>query len=466
MASKIASLVKTVGKKALGRVALPVAAVSGAIDIGKAAKGVMDLNKSSKDLEAATNAQVAAQNALAKRNADRRTAARESAKVQQEQKNNAEPKKTVNTGGGSQSGASRGLVNSSSNDSLQDAINDAGDSSEDAAEDASKAQTKAASNRYNEQVRAAGDAKESAGGQYQWIIDTLGSNKKDLLTKIAMSEGEGISNFEAQEENTTGKYDSARQEILNTYRDLNRNQEKILRGSGTAQSSRSQEATLRLNGLLGKDLSGISKNEADSLALIGSALTSFKNKVLDQRNSIETETKSKLDKAALEYDDMIKGIDQNIYAAKNQKAEAFAQAEAELSEKVASIKQWEAGLKLQAEQTQASMKESLDSFVLDMTDSNGKLNAGLNDKISATNEIQRASGRTELDMNDPSILDNKVGVFQKASKKYNTLEELQDALAKGEIDAAEAEQQRSALANAPASNDPFKKDPLAMAMMA
>jgi hypothetical protein len=453
--AQISSLVKTVAKKALGKVALPVAAVSGAIDIGKAVKGVIDLNKSTKELEAASNAADTAHNALAKWNADRRTQARNDAKVQQEQKNNAQPTTT--------GVASRGLVSS---DPLSKAIDDSGDSSEDAAEDASKAQTKAASNRYNEQVRAAGDAKESAGGQYQWIIDTLGSNKKDLLTKIAMSEGEGISNFEAQEENTTVKYDSARQEILNTYRDLNRNQEKILRGSGTAQSSRSQEATLRLNGLLGKDLSGISKNEADSLALIGSALTSFKNNVLDQRNSIETETKSKLDKAALEYDDMIKGIDQNIYAAKNQKAEAFAQAEAELSEKVASIKQWEAGLKLQAEQTQASMKESLDSFVLDMTDSNGKLNAGLNDKISATNEIQRASGRTELDMNDPSILDNKVGVFQKTAKKYSSLEELQDALAKGEIDAAEAEQQRSALANAPASNDPFKKDPLAMAMMA
>jgi len=367
--------------------------------------------------------------------------------------------KTTSSGGSS----SRASV---ANDSLSKAINDAGDSSEDAAKDAEKAQTKAAENRYNEQVNAAQDAKGSAAGQYQWIIDTLGSNKKDLLSKIALSEEEGIKNFETQEASTTGKYDSARQEILNTYRDLNRNQEKILRGSGTAQSSRSQEATLRLNGLLGKDLSGISKNEADSLALIGSALTSFKNKVLDQKNVIETETKSKLDKAALEYDDQIKAIDQNIYSAKNQKAEAFAQAEAELSEKVAAIKQWEAGLKLQAAQAQDAMKASLDNFVLDMTDSNGKLNAGLNEKVAATNEIQKASGRTELDMNDPSILENKVGVFQKTSKKYNSLEELQDALAKGEIDAAEAEQQRSALASAPANSDPFKKDPLAMAMMA
>ena len=459
----ISSLVKTVAKKALGRVALPVAAVSGAIDIGKAAKGVVDLNKATKDMEAATNASVAAQNAVAKRNAEKKAAAKAAASGSAPAPSST--KQVVNTGGGSSgSTSSRSLV-SSSNDSLTKAINDAGDSSEDAAKDAEKAQTKAAEHRYNEQVMAATDAKGSAAGQYQWIIDTLGSNKKDLLSKIALSEEEGIKNFETQEASTTGKYDAARQEILNTYRDLNRNQEKILRGSGTAQSSRSQEATLRLNGLLGKDLSGISKNEADSLALIGSALTSFKNKVLDQKNSIETETKSKLDKAALEYDDQIKGIDQNIYAAKNQKAEAFAQAEAELSEKVASIKQWEAGLKLQAEQTQATMKESLDSFVLDMTDSNGKLNAGLNEKVSATNEIQRASGRTELDMNDPSILDNKVGVFQKTSKKYKTLEELQDAINSGEIDASEAEQQRVALSGAPASNDPFKKDPLAMAMM-
>lgn len=458
----ISSLVKTVAKKALGRVALPVAAVSGAIDIGKAAKGVVDLNKATRDMESATNAAVAAQNAAAKAKSDK--------KKQQQQSSQAStpaPSSTSSSSKSSSSGsssvASRGLVSS---DPLSKAISDAGDSSEDAAKDAEKAQTKAAENRYNEQVRAATDAKGSAAGQYQWIIDTLGSNKKDLLSKIALSEEEGIKNFEMQEANTTGKYDAARQEILNTYRDLNRNQEKILRGSGTAQSSRSQEATLRLNGLLGKDLSGISKNEADSLALIGSALTSFKNKVLDQKNVIETETKSKLDKAALEYDDQIKAIDQNIYAAKNQKAEAFAQAEAELSEKVAAIKQWEAGLKLQAAQAQDAMKASLDNFVLDMTDANGKLNASLNEKVAATNEIQKASGRTELDMNDPSILENKVGVFQKTKKKYNTLEELQNALNSGEIDAAEAEQQRIALSGAPTNEDPFKKDPLAMAMMA
>lgn len=457
----ISSLVKTVAKKALGRVALPVAAVSGAIDIAKAGKAVSDISKArSAELEA-TNKMVESTNALAKKKADQ--------KAQQKQSQastpapSSTPSSSKSSSSGSSSVASRGLVSS---DPLSKAISDAGDSSEDAAKDAEKAQTKAAENRYNEQVMAATDAKGSAAGQYQWIIDTLGSNKKDLLSKIALSEEEGIKNFETQEANTTGKYDAARQEILNTYRDLNRNQEKILRGSGTAQSSRSQEATLRLNGLLGKDLSGISKNEADSLALIGSALTSFKNKVLDQKNTIETETKSKLDKAALEYDDQIKAIDQNIYAAKNQKAEAFAQAEADLSEKVAAIKQWEAGLKLQAAQAQDAMKASLDNFVLDMTDANGKLNAGLNEKVAATNEIQKASGRTELDMNDPSILENKVGVFQKTKKKYSTLEELQNALNSGEIDAAEAEQQRIALSGAPTNEDPFKKDPLAMAMMA
>lgn len=460
----ISSLVKTVAKKALGRVALPVAAVSGAIDIARVGKATSDISKARTAELEATNKMVESTNALAKKRAD------EKARQKQSQASTPAPS-TQSTTVGSNSGARTGNSQVSSkssvvNDPLTKAINDAGDSSEDAAADAEKAQRKAAEGRYNEQVMAANDAKGSAAGQYQWIIDTLGSNKKDLLSKIALSEEEGIKNFETQEASTTGKYDSARQEILNTYRDLNRNQEKILRGSGTAQSSRSQEATLRLNSLLGKDLSGISKNEADSLALIGSALTSFKNKVLDQKNMIETETKSKLDKAALEYDDQIKAIDQNIYSAKNQKAEAFAQAEADLSEKVAAIKQWEAGLKLQAAQAQDAMKASLDNFVLDMTDSNGKLNAGLNEKVAATNEIQKASGRTELDMNDPSILENKVGVFQKTAKKYNSLEELQDALAKGEIDAAEAEQQRSALASAPVSNDPFKKDPLAMAMMA
>lgn len=263
----ISSLVKTVAKKALGRVALPVAAVSGAIDIAKVGKATSDISKARTAELEATNKMVESTNALAKKRSE------EKARQKQSQASTPAPSSTpssTSSGNGNSSVASRGLV-SSSNDSLTKAINDAGDSSEDAAKDAEKAQTKAAEHRYNEQVMAATDAKGSAAGQYQWIIDTLGSNKKDLLSKIALSEEEGIKNFETQESSTTGKYDSARQEILNTYRDLNRNQEKILRGSGTAQSSRSQEATLRLNGLLGKDLSGISKNEADSLALIGSA---------------------------------------------------------------------------------------------------------------------------------------------------------------------------------------------------
>lgn len=457
--SAVSSLVKTVAKKAVGKVALPVSAAMGAIDIAKVGKATYDISKANSDELDATNKMIESQNASARKNAERRTKARSDAQAAQE-KINASQQTAPSSGATSRSSS---LVKS---DPLSRAIDTASERSQDAANDAEKAQRKAAENRYNEQVRAAEDAKGSAAGQYQWIIDTLGANKKDLLTKVAMSEGEGISNFDMQEKNTTEKYDSARQEILNTYRDLNRNQEKILRGSGTAQSSRSQEATLRLNGLLGKDLSTISKNEADSLALIGSALTTFKNKVLAQKDAIESETKSKLDKAALEYDDQIKAIDQNIYSAKNQKTEAFAQAEADLSEKVAAIKQWEAGLKLQAEQSTAKLKEGLDSFILDMTDSNGKLNAGLNEKIAATNEAQRAAGRTELEMNDPSILENTVGQYRKIASKYKTLEELQDAINRGEIDPAEAEQERSKLALAPVSTDPFKKDPLSMAMAA
>lgn len=463
LSSLVKTGLKTVAKKVAGKVAVPVGIAMDAKEVYKAGKELVGLRKDTAELERISNEASARSNAAAKALSEKKARERAARQAPQPEQSS---KSLVNTGGGGSSSSSSRSSASASGDLLSSAINDAGDSSEDAAGDAEKAQRKAAENRYNEQVNAAQDAKGSAAGQYQWIIDTLGSNKKDLLSKIALSEEEGIKNFETQEASTTGKYDSARQEILNTYRDLNRNQEKILRGSGTAQSSRSQEATLRLNGLLGKDLSGISKNEADSLALIGSALTSFKNKVLDQKNTIETETKSKLDKAALEYDDQIKAIDQNIYSAKNQKAEAFAQAEAELSEKVAAIKQWEAGLKLQAAQAQDAMKASLDNFVLDMTDANGKLNASLNEKVAATNEIQKASGRTELDMNDPSILENKVGVFQKTKKKYNTLEELQNALNSGEIDAAEAEQQRIALSGAPTNEDPFKKDPLAMAMMA
>ena len=85
-----------------------------------------------------------------------------------------------------------------------------------------------------------------------------------------------------------------------------------MRGGGMSSSSRSQEAQLRLSNLLGKDLSTVRTNEADSLAMIGNAVTKFKDNIRQTNISIETEATQKLDKAALDYKQQIQNIDNNL----------------------------------------------------------------------------------------------------------------------------------------------------------
>lgn len=295
-------------------------------------------------------------------------------------------------------------------DKMKEEIGRASQSQEDAARAAAEARRQAAKRSYEGKVAAAGQAKESAKGQYDWIVDTLGTNKKDLLDQVALNETTGVQDYEKQQATTTQNYDKARQEILSTYRDLQREQEKILRGTGVASSSRSQEAALRLNNLMGKDLSEVSTGEADSLAMIGNALTAFKSSVALTRNSIENETKSKLDKAALDYDTQIKAIDQNTQLAANEREDAYAAAEAQLAQDTANIKSWAAGLTLQAEQTMAKSKDVLDNFVADMTDSQGLLNASIEEKKAATDSfISQISTSVQLDK-EGKLIDPSQGV--------------------------------------------------------
>ena len=280
----------------------------------------------------------------------------------------------------------------------QELIRQSAASQEEAARKAAEARRQAAQRSYEGKVAAAGVAKDNAKGQYDWIIDTLGSNKKDLLDSVALNETTGVQDYQKQEGDTKTNYDKSRQEILSTYRDLQKEQEKILRGTGVSSSSRSQEAQLRLNNLMGKDLSETSKGEADSLALIGNALTTFKSKIQLTKNTIENETKSKLDKAALDYDQQVKAIDANTNLAANEREDAYAAAEVQLANDTAGIQSWAAGLQLQAAQTLAKTKESLDNFVVDMTDSQKLLAGTLDEKKAATDAfIQSIPEGIQLD---------------------------------------------------------------------
>lgn len=321
-------------------------------------------------------------------------------------------------------------------DPMQDAIR----AQQEAAAREAEARRVAARNKYQGAATAAGVAKDAAKGQYDWLINTLGTNKQDALNSVALNEKQALEGYDLQQTKTKQEYDRARGEIVTTYRDLNREQEKLLRGSGQAQSSRSLEAQLRLNNLLAKDLSTVSTNEADSIAMIGNAITAFKEKSALAKNQIESESKSKLDKAALDYDTQIKAIDANLQLSENERESAYAEAESILASRTAEIQTWAAGLKLQQQQAERSMKGSLDNLITYLGDSNQGLNAQLGEKAAKTNEyIQSIGFNTQL--NTENVQDPSYGVYRSPQAKiYNSFEEIQQAFQSGQISQSEANQ--------------------------
>lgn len=333
--------------------------------------------------------------------------------------------------------------------STQSAIDTAQKSQEDAARQAAEASRQAAKRKYEAQVGIAGQAKVQAKGTYDWLIDTLGSNKKDVLEKLATEETTGVESYQQQEEKTRGDYDNAKQQILGTYRDLQREQEKILRGAGLGQSSRSIEAQMKLNNLMGKDLGGISTNEADSLALIGNAVEALKNRSRQGRESVEREAQGKLDKSALDYKAQIDAIDANTQLSANEREDSYAQADTQLGTDIANIRSWAAGMKLQADQTTAKLKDLLDGFIGDMSSTNALLNADLGTKKQATNSVLTQMGLTPLDVEKSPI--PSIGQQRKITKTYSSREELDSAYARGEIQPLEYARQLDALQKGGAS---------------
>lgn len=323
---------------------------------------------------------------------------------------------------------------------MQQTINQGAGDQQAAAERAREARRQAAHGKYQAMTKIAAGAKDMAREGYDWLVDTIGSNKRDLLSQVATQETQGLSDYQMQEEKTVKDYDKAKQEILSTYRDLQVNQEKIMRGGGMSSSSRSQEAQLRLSNLLGKDLSSVRSNEADSLAMIGNALTKFKDSIRQTNVSIERESTQKLDKAAIDYKQQIQNIDNNLTLSAAEREEAYAQAEAQLAADSQAITQWATGLKLEAQQFQAQQQATMDNFVADMLDENGMLNTDLTSKRTKTNEILTGLGYTPMDTN-PTVEQPGVGVYQKARMSYKDKDALDAALQAGEIDQASYQQQ-------------------------
>lgn len=255
-----------------------------------------------------------------------------------------------------------------SSDPLLDAVTSSQSSQEGAAMSAADAAKQAAMNRFEATKNAANTAKTAAKGAYDWLTETLGSNKQDLLTQVATNETQAVADYGEQEKKTTQNFDKAKQDILSTYRDLNRGQEKLLRGGNMGSSSRSLEAMTKLNASLGKDMSSISTNEADSLSVIAKAITAVKQKARDAETSIQNSTKSQLDKAALDYNTQIGQIDNTIFNSELDREDAINAAEAKLASDVASINTWANTQKVGITQQRQAQKDQLDMFVLNLLD--------------------------------------------------------------------------------------------------
>ena len=311
-------------------------------------------------------------------------------------------------------------------------VDDLAAQQEAAARAAAEAARLAAQKKYDAAVRQAGIAKEGAKDQYDWLIDTLGTNKQDTLTAITKNESGGLADYEEQKVKTAEQYSKAKQEILNTYRDLNAQQEKIMRGTGgMANSSRSQEAQLKLNNLLGKDLSTVTTNEADSIAAIGKAVTALKDKTIDAKNSVETSTKQQIDKSTLDYNAQIKAIDEDVNLSADEKEVAYYDAEVNLQNNIAKIQTWAAQTKIDQENQQKLLQAQLDSLILGLTDDKGGLNASLQDKLTATQKYIDVAGYTTKLDTESNLTDVTSGVKQ--TSKYKSKSELDAALARGEI---------------------------------
>ena len=302
-------------------------------------------------------------------------------------------------------------------------IDEAAAAQQRAAAAAAEAKRQAAERSYKGKVEAAGVAKGQAKGQYDWLIGALGSNKQDLLNQVTQNETTGLANYDLQQKQTQQKYDTSKQEILQTYRDLQLEQEKVMRGSGQGQSSRAQEATLRLNNLLGKDMSNITTNEADSLALIGNAVTAFKTQTLNTKTSIEKDTSSKIDKATLDYNQNIQNIDLNTNLSANEREDAYAAAEAQLAIDTANIQTWASQQKIEYQKTVASQTGMLNDYIVNMTGSDKLLNSNVQVKTNYTSKIIADAGITQLDT-ETGLAPVIAGVYQSPTKTYNSKEEL------------------------------------------
>ena len=196
-----------------------------------------------------------------------------------------------------------------------------------------------------------------------------------------------------------------------------------MRGSGQGQSSRAQEATLRLNNLLGKDMSNITTNEADSLALIGNAVTAFKTQTLNTKTSIEKDTSSKIDKATLDYNQNIQNIDLNTNLSANEREDAYAAAEAQLAIDTANIQTWASQQKLEYQKTVASQTGMLNDYIVNMTGSDKLLNSNVQIKTDYTSKTIADAGITQLDT-ETGLAPLIAGVYQSPTKTYNSKEEL------------------------------------------
>lgn len=223
----------------------------------------------------------------------------------------------------------------------------------------------AALNRWTETKQSLDTAKVSAKDLLDWAVSTITKQKEPLLAGLQADQELETKQLEGRKGEEKAYYDEAKQSVLTTYRDLSLKSERIMRGMGMADSSRSMEAQFKLDTLMAKDISQWSDKEVKAVQAINDKLEYVTKTYTTKRQTVEDEAQAKVDKANIDYQDQVRQIDNNYLINDNQKAEAIEAARLAAEELVANAKAEAGKARLELEKELALLKADTDNFIAD-----------------------------------------------------------------------------------------------------
>lgn len=225
------------------------------------------------------------------------------------------------------------------------------------------AETLAAINAWNETRGALDTAKTNAKGLYDWSAETISKQKDPLLQTLTADEEMEKKQLAARKEEEAGYYGEQKQSTLQMYRDLSLKTEKMMRGSGMIDSSRSQEAQFKLDRLMTKDMGQWSDKEVKAVQTINDKVEYATKTYAAKRQKVEDDALARTDKARLDYEAEVREINNSYLINDNGKAEAIRAAANNAQAIVAQAKIDQANRRAELEQQLALMKADIDTYI-------------------------------------------------------------------------------------------------------